>query len=451
MSSTLILINLLITIAIVIVLILKLKLNPVISLVLGSLYMGIASGVGMVKTVSAITTGFGGLMSGIGLSVGFGVMLGQLVADSGGVQSIANTMLKLTKKERAHYGLGATGFIVSIPVFYDVGYVILTPLARTLAKSAKTLPYFVGALVAGLGITHTFVPPTPGPMTGGQLLGIDIGTTIMWGIIIGLPTFLIVMWAYGKFFLDNPKFWSKDADEDPMYDEAGGQQKAKEATVVSEGKLPSFGAAMLPILLPVVLILIGTATAAVTKTPPEWVKFISDKNIAMLAGVFASMLIARSTMTGDQIQKSIGKSLSDAGIVLLITGAGGSLGTVLTTAGVGGAITALMKTVAINPILLAWMIASLMKLAQGSGTVAMITAVSILAPAVPTLGVAPILVALAAFSGSLFGGHVNDSGFWITTKIAGLTTSGGLKTYTLVCAMEAVVSLVLIFACSLVL
>lgn len=449
MSSTLIMVNLLITIALVIFLILKLKLNPVISLVLGSVYMGLASQLGPVETVGKITSGFGSLMSGIGLSVGFGVMLGQLVADSGGVQAIANAILRRFSKDKADYAMGATGFIVSIPVFYDVGYVILTPLARAMAKTAKTLPHFIGALVAGLGIAHTFIPPTPGPLTGAQLLNIDLGTTIMWGIIVGLPTFLLAMWVYGKFFLGNPKFWNPETDEDANYSEKETQAKAKDATVVSEGKLPSFGAAMLPILLPIVLILMGTVTGAVLGTVPQWVSFFSDKTVAMLMGVFAAILVARGNMTSEQIQKSIGKSLNDAGVVLLITGAGGALGSVLTASGVGGAITDVMSHVSIHPVLLAWLIASLMKIAQGSGTVAMITAVSILAPTVPTMDISPIWVAMAAFSGTLFGGHLNDSGFWVTAKIAGLTTSGGLKTYTVVCALEAVISLVFILLLSL--
>ncbi len=446
MSSTLILVNLLITIIIVVVLILKLRFNPVISLILASLYMGLASGVGFVNTVGSITKGFGNLMTGIGLSVGFGVMLGKLVADSGAVQSIANGMLKLTKKEDSHYSLGATGFIVSIPVFYDVGYVILVPLARVLAKSAKSLPYFVGALAAGLGMAHTFVPPTPGPLTGGQLLKLDVGTLILWGLIIGVPTFLLGLWIYDRFLLRRG-FWNPAKDEDANYSEEAGRQRAEEQVVA--GKQPGFWFAMLPIVLPIVMILIGTATQAAVGKVPEWVAFISDKNIALLVGVFAAMIVARSTgMDGKQIEKSIAKSLADAGIVLLITGAGGALGSVLTASGVGNAITEMMKAVSFNPILLAWLIAALMKVAQGSGTVSMITALTILAPAVPTLGVAPILIALAAFSGSLMGAHFNDSGFWISAKIAGLTTSGGLKTYTTVCAINAVVSLLLIFAAS---
>lgn len=450
--TTIILVNLVISIAAILVLILRFKVNPTIALFLGALYMGIGSGVGSTGTLGAIGDGFGGLMKGIGLSVGFGIMLGQLLADSGAVQSIANKMLRVMSRERANYALGGTGFIVSTPVFYDVGYVILVPLCRTLAKSAKSLPHFVGALVAGLGIAHTFVPPTPGPMTGGELLQIDLGITMLWGLIIAFPTFMISMWVYEKFFLNRNGFWNPAKDEDESFIESETIQKAKEATFANEDNLPGFWASMLPILMPVILILLGTCAVALLgkKNVPEWIMFISDRNIAMLAGVFAAMNVARRVMTKDDMERSINKALGAAGIVLLITGAGGAFGAVLAKAGVGKVLVEAVKNLHIHPLILTWAMASLFKFAQGSGTVAMITAVSIIAPAVPAMGMPPILVALAAFSGSLFGCHVNDSGFWITAKIAGLSTSGGFKTYSTVTAIQSIISIVLILLVSMV-
>lgn len=449
MTNSIILVHLLVSIAIIMVLILKFKTNPVISLVLGALYMGFASGIAPMDTIKTITEGFGNLMKGIGISVGFGIMLGQLVADSGAVQTIANTLTRVAKKEKSDYALGVTGFIVSTPVFYDVGYVILTPLARVLSKNAKTLPHFVGALVAGLGVAHTFVPPTPGPMTGGELLGIELGITLFWGLVVAFPTFLLSLYLYDKLFLSNKKFWNPQKDEDAAFNEEQARKNASDTIVASEDKQLSFGAAMLPILLPVVLILLGTVTKAALGTVPVYIQFISDRNIAMLAGVFAAILVAKKVMTGEQIEKSINMSLASAGIVLLITGSGGAFGNVLAKAGVGDVLTAMVSGLKIHPIILTWFIASLLKFAQGSGTVAMITSVSIIAPAVSSMGVAPILVALAAFSGSLFGAHVNDSGFWITAKVAGLTTSGGLKTYTTVTALQSIISLAIIMALSL--
>jgi len=446
MPNAMILVHLGISIVMILVLILKLRFNPTIALFLGSLYMGVASGLGAVATIGAITEGFGNLLRGIGLSVGFGIMLGQLIADSGAVQSIANKLLKWTKEEGSDYGLGVTGLIVSTPVFYDVGYVILAPLARTLAKSVKSLPHFVGAMVAGLGIAHTFIPPTPGPMTGSELLNIELGVTMLWGIAVAVPTFFISIWAYEKFFLKKDNFWNPETDEDPTFKES-----ETLATLIDERNLPSFAASVIPIFLPVLLILLGTTTKALYGTVPDFIQFISDRNIAMLVGVFAAMALASQSMPKEKIEESINVALGSAGIVLLITGAGGGLGNVLGKTGVGQVLTEIMGSLKIHPLLLTWMIAALMRIAQGSGTVAMITAVSIIAPAVPTIGIPAILVALAAFSGSLMGAHVNDSGFWITAKVAGLSTSGGLKTYTVVCALQSLISIILIMALSAIL
>jgi gluconate transporter len=446
MPNAMVLVHLGIAIAMILVLILKLRINPVISLFLGSLYMGVASGLGAVATVGAITEGFGGLLRGIGLSVGFGIMLGQLIADSGAVQSIANKLLNLTKEEGSDYALGVTGLIVSTPVFYDVGYVILAPLARTLAKSVKTLPHFVGAMVAGLGIAHTFIPPTPGPMTGSELLKIELGVTMLWGIIVAVPTFFLSMWIYEKFFLGNASFWDPKTDEDSAFKEA-----ESSASLLDTKELPSFGISIIPIFLPVFLILLGTTIKALYGSVPGPIQFLSDRNIAMLVGVFAAIFLASQSMSKEKIEESINVALGSAGIVLLITGAGGGLGNVLGKAGVGQVLTEIMGSLRIHPLLLTWVIAALLKIAQGSGTVAMITAVGIVAPAVPTMGIPAILVALAAFSGSLMGAHVNDSGFWITAKVAGLSTSGGLKTYTMVCALQSMISIILIMALSAIL
>ncbi len=443
MSSGMIIVMLFLSIAIILVLILKLKLNPAVSLIIGALFMGITTGLGASATAKLLAGGFGGTMTGIGLSVGFGVIIGQLIATTGGVQVIANKMLKLATKEKSDYALGVTGLIVSIPVFYDVGYVILMPLARSMSKLAKSLPYFAGALVAGLGIAHTFIPPTPGPMTGSEILGVNIGITLIWGLVVAVPTFLLAMFAYDKLFLSRKGFWKPELDEDPSFIEEEVSQDVLD-------NAPNFFLAVLPIFLPIVLILLGTVTGAVSsKGTPEWIKFVSDKNIALLLGLLIAFFTAHKHIGKDKTDRAVGKALGNAGLVLMITGAGGAFGTVLKAAGVGDILATFITNYSLPVILFVWLVAALLKFAQGSGTVAMITAASLIAPGVATLGVAPVLLALAAFSGSLMFAHVNDSGFWITAKIAGLTTSGGIKTYTLVCALEAVISLGFIYILSI--
>ena len=445
-----VLLSLILTIAIIIILILKLRANPAVALFIGALFMGISSGLGAVETVNTITGGFGGTMASLGFSVGFGVMMGQMIAATGAVQTVANTLIRIFSKKKSDYAMGITGFIVSIPVFYDVGYVVLMPLAKTLAKkSDKVIPYFAGALVAGLGIAHTFIPPTPGPMTGAELMGIDLGVMILWGIIIGLPTFLLTMVVYNKFFLSNPSFFSeeKDVEIDEEYEKS---QKLMEQELIKDEKdLPPFGLALLPILLPIILILVGTiATATVGKEIPEWISFISNKSIAMLAGLICAILIALRTMSLKEIEAETSKSLSAIGTVLFITGTGAALGSVIQATTVGDELLNMVSTVHLNPILFAWLIASLLKIAQGSGTVAMITTVGLLVPLLPGLDVNPVFLALAAFSGTLCGAHVNDSAFWITAKMTNLNMSGGFKVYTIPCFLESIFSLVFILILS---
>lgn len=459
MGTPIVLLWLVIAIAIILVLILKFRMNAAIAMFIGALFMGISSGVGMAATVSTISAGFGSTMTSIGLSVGFGVMLGQLVADVGAVQTIANGLLKIFGEKKADYAMGSTGFIVSIPVFYDVGYVILMPLAKTLAKDStkKILPHFIGGLVAGLGIAHTFIPPTPGPMTGGELMGVPIGITIAVGIAIGLPTFLISMFIYNNVFLRSKNFWDPATCEehDPAL-EADAAARAKELTR-DESKLPGMFASILPIAMPIVLILVNTVWGAVVgkdengvSLVPDFVQMIGSKEFAMVAGTIAAMVVClmKHRMDIKQVEKSVSAAVGAAGTVLLITGAGGGLGSVITAAGVGTVLQTMLESINMPIILFVWIIAALLKIAQGSGTVAMITALSIVA-SMGVSGASPVLIAMAGFSGTLCGAHVNDSAFWITTKISGLTTLGGFKTYTLVCFIQSVVSLIIIMVASL--
>lgn len=441
MSTGMLVFNLFVAIVVILLLIIKGKQNPVIAMFVGALYMGIASGAGLVGTVDAIVQGFGNTMTGIGISVGFGIMLGQVVADSGAVQAIARGVIKVFGEKRSDTAMGATGFIVSIPVFYDVGYVILVPLAKALSEAThKSIAAFIGCLVAGLGIAHTFIPPTPGPLTGAELMGVDVGQVILFGLLIGIPTFLITIFIYKRFFLSRPNFWN-----DACFDDSR-EIMAPEDVVLQTEKTPPFFKAVLPILIPIILIVVGTVSNAVMgkDNVPEWINFISNKNVAMFIGVLTSFALAYGILDLKQLSHSVDRSLSSAGIVLLITGMGGGLGNVLAQVGAGDAILAVIQSYSIPPLIFIWLIAGLLRMAQGSGTVAMITSVSLVAPMAGELGVAPVLLAMAAFSGSLLLSHVNDSGFWVTAKIAGFSTVGGLKTYTLICFLESVISLIFI-------
>lgn len=448
-STTLLIVNLVVTIAIILVMILRFKQNPVISMFIGALYMGIASKLGLVDTVNSTVAGFGSTMQGIGISVGFGVILGQLVADTGGVQSIANGVIKMFGQKQSDKAMGFTGFIVSIPVFYDVGFVVLMPIAKALSKaSKKAIAFYVSALVAGLGVAHTFIPPTPGPMTGAEILGIELGSMIFWGTVIGLPSFLIASFLYNKVFLQRPGFWKDSCLDAQAQRNEEEIKQMEEEFIKDESTIPSFGSAMLPIFLPIIMILMGTTAEAIMGkgNVPETIRFIADKNIAMFAGVLAAFAICKGRLDRDQITKSVDIALSQAGTVLLITGMGGGLGRVLADVGIGNALVDAIQVINIHPLLFAWLVSALIKAAQGSGTVAMITSAGLLAPTLSSLNVAPVVLAMAIYSGTLATAHVNDSAFWITSKVGGLSTEGGLKVYTLTCFLVSIVSLVLLFA-----
>lgn len=422
-----------ISIAIILFTILKLKLNPAIALVLGSLFMGLASGLGAPATVSTINSGFGNLMTGLGLSVGFGVILGQLLSDSGGAKVIATTMISKTSEKLALYALGATAFILSIPVFYDVTFVILVPLAIAVSRQIKKpIQYTVGAIIIGAGAAHTLAPPTPNPLAAAEILGFDLGIMVIVGIVLGLVSALLAMKVF--FVLLDKGFWNKEKDET-------GVEVYEEHTEATNKNAPSFIAALTPVLLPVVLILAGTIIGAVMPEVPVWVTFLSNKTVALFLGVLAAYIVAGSVMDKKACETSATEALKSCGIVLLITGAGGSFGAVISATGMADMIAAAISGISTAPVLallIAFVIAALFRIALGSGTVASITTMTIMAAVPAAVGVHPVWMAIACLSGSLSCGHVNDSGFWVSTNLSGFSITGGLKTYTLGNAFVAV-------------
>ncbi len=433
----LMLVWLFVSIAIILFCILKLKLNTAIALILGSLFMGLASGLGGVATIIQIGNGFGNLMKGIGLSIGFGVILGQLTSDSGAARKIANTMVKATSKRYALYGLGLTAFILSIPVFYDVTFVILIPVAVAISKEIqKPVHYAVGTTVIGAATAHTLVPPTPNPLAAAEILHFDVGIMLLVGIVVGVLSALIAMKLY--IWIMDGGFWNKEKDET-------GVAVYENVEEFSLDNTPSFIASIIPIILPVILILLGTVCNATMDTVPEFISFISNKVIAMLFGVLAAYIVSSVALSREEKDKSATEALKSCGIVLLITGAGGSFGAIIGATGMADMIASGISNISASPIvalIFAFFIAALLRIALGSGTVASITAMTIMSSVSATLGISPVWIAIACLSGSLSCGHVNDSGFWVSANLSGFTISGGLKTYTLGGALVGVLSMV---------
>ena len=426
MSGITLAVNLAISIAIILFLVLKFKINPVISMILASLYMGISCSLGFMDTITSINSGFGSLMTGIGFPIGFGIMMGQILEDSGAAESLAKSILKAFPGKKAPWALGLTAFLLSIPVFFDVTFVILIPLGIAVAKETKRpLAYFAGAIAIGGVSSQTFVPPTPNPLAAATILNFDLSYIIIAGTIVGLAAAVFSMFVWFRM-LDRPGFWDPNKDETGLLD--------MDAAVVHRVDLPSPWAAVIPICLPVLAILIGSFWPVVTGSDaPVVIQFISQKTIAILLGLLAAYAILLKRMGWGGLNESVSKSLKQAGVVLLITGAGGAFGAVIQATNIGEVLIAGLTEGQSSTMLilcLTFGIGVLFRVAQGSGTVASITAMTIMASVAPSAGCHPVYIALAALAGGNFRGHVNDSGFWVVTNLSGASVTGGLKTYT---------------------
>lgn len=446
MSGVLLVMNLVIAIAIMIALILIPKLNPAICLVIASLYMGIACGLGFVTSINTIGAGFGNMMAGIGLPIGFGVILGQLMSDTGAAKVIAKTIVHAVPNKFVLYAIAGAGFILAIPVFFDVTFIILIPIGIAVAKEVnKPLAYVVGALTIGDGIAQTLVPPTPNPLAAADLLSFNLGSMVIMGLIIGSIATVISVFVYTR--IHNTGFFKPEKDTNQIM-ELNQEMLETEAA----GKTPSFFASMLPILIPVVCILLGTGASAIYgDNTPVAAQFLGNKIIAIMLGTLCAYLIGYKYLGRNKVELSANEALKQAGVVLLITGAGGSFGAVISATDIGNA---LVNTLSINSgsvikvLFLAYFIGCIFRIAQGSGTVAGITAMTIMATIAPSIAIHPVYIALAALAGGISVGHVNDSGFWVVSNLSGFNVKGGLKTYTLaqIIMSISIMVLTLIFA-----
>lgn len=436
-EDVLLLVYLGLSLVIMLGLVVKFKMNVAISLVIASLFMGLVSGLGFTGTLEGISQGFGGLMTDLGIPIGLGIILGKLISDSGGAYSIADAILQRASEKWALYSLGLAAFILAIPVFFDVAFLILVPLAIQLGnKIKKPLPYAVGAIIVGAAMAHTLVPPTPNPLAAAGIFGFDLGIMMGVGAIVGLIATLITMKIY--FFILDKGFWDKETDEDTTMGSTFGNMEVPE-------NRPSAFLSILPIVLPSIMILIGSVGNVFYEENPPIIAFFSDRIIALLAGTLLAYAIAAKSLNKNARDLSSSEAMQSAGIVLLITGAGGAFGTIIQNTGIDQAILNIFVSDAqstLSVLLVAFFMGVLFRTITGSGTVAGITTMTIMAGVVTGLDVHPVWVAMASLSGGLMFGNLNDSGFWITTKVAGLSVKGGFKTYT---TSEAIAGFVVLF------
>lgn len=419
-GTTLLAANIGIAVALTLLLIIYLDLDPAVSLIIGSLYMGIASGLGMNDTVSAIGSGFGNLMADIGIPIIFGIMIGMLLAQCGGARKIAVTLTNAVPKRYIPYALALSGAIVAIPVFFDVAFLVLAPMVIALWRETDfEFPVVIGSLVIGAAGAHTFVPPTPNPLAAPEIIGFPLGQMMIAGLAVGIPAVVVATAVFIRVVR-----WLWDADED--IEEIPFEEAEDELA-----RSPSFLASLLPILAPIALILLTTASEAITGTPSALVQFLGSRIIAMLTGLLIAIGVFLSTASREELSDTLSEATRPAGLVLAITGAGGAFGYVIQET---EAAMALVDAIGVSAdglviVFLAFFIGMVMRVAQGSGTVAGITAMTIVA-GIET-SVTGSAIALAALSGGMSIGHINDSGFWVVTELAGLNVTGGLKTYTL--------------------
>ena len=432
-SPALLILHLVIAIAIILVCIIVLKLNASIGMVIACLYMGIMGGLGVMDTVSTISSGFGNMMTGIGLPIGFGVILGQLLNDSGAASVIADKIVSAFPEKRAMWAISLAGFVLSIPVFFDVTFVILIPIGITIAaKINKKMCYVTGCLTIGATTAHCVVPPTPNPLAAADIFGFDLGIMMGVGLVVGLITVLISDFVFIK--IHDKGIWNEDKDVNHSSNVVTELLESAKKDAASNRPRPSLAMSLLPIIIPIVCILAGTVGNALFEESPVICQFLVEKVIAMLLGTLGAYLVSIKYIGRANFEKSAGEALKSAGVVLLITGAGGSFSSVIAATGIGDSIVSLLSTgtnSVVPAMFLCYLIGMIFRVAQGSGTVAGMTSMTIMATVAPAIGCHPVWLALACLSGGNSIGHVNDSGFWVATNMSGLTVTGGLKTYTL--------------------
>jgi len=444
-QETYLLVDALITIIGLVLLITRFKVHPFVALTIASGFLGLTSGMPVDKVMKSFQDGFGGVLGFVGILLALGTMLGKLMADSGGADQIARTLVRLFGKERVHWAMMFSAFLVGIPLFFEIGFVLLIPLVFIVARSTGLSIVKIGIpLLAGLSAVHGLVPPHPGPLLAIGIFSADIGKTIFYGLIVALPTAMIAGPIYGKWI-------SKYIPGTPSQELT--DQIARESNTEN---LPGFGITLVTILLPVFLMLLKTLADIVLNDGNiirVWMDLIGHPITALLAALLLAFYTfgAARGFSRNQIMKMLDQSLAPVAAIVMIVGAGGGFKQMLVASGVGDVIGHMAVQAQISPILLAWLVAAVVRIATGSATVATITGAGIVAPVVGMIpGVNRELLVLATGAGSLILSHVNDAGFWLVKQYFNMTVAETFKTWTAMETILSVVGLVFILLLSLV-
>ena len=435
LSGERMLIGLAIGIAVLIFLVLKTKIQAFLALIISTVVVGVIGGMpltnitievdGVEKTfgiVNSITSGFGGTLGSIGIIIGFGVMMGQIFEVTGAAKRMAHTFLKLFGKKREEEALALTGFLVSIPIFCDSGFVVLAPIAKAISKATKKSVIGLGtALAAGLVITHSLVPPTPGPLGVCGIFGVDVGKFILLTLVLALPMAIACI-AYSRLYLSK-KYYRIPNEEGEIVEMPYQEPNYEAAFSMDMTGVPGALESFMPLIIPIILILINTVATAMGKTEGfmNVLVFLGQPIVAVGLGLIVAILTLGRSLDRHEALTEMEKGMASTGMIMLVTGGGVALGQIIKDSGLGTFMAEGLAKTAIPIIILPLLIATAMRFIQGSGTVAMTTAASITAPIIAASGVSPILGAVACCVGSLFFGYFNDSYFWVVNRTLGVS------------------------------
>ena len=442
-AGGLLLIEAAVAVALLIVLIVRVRLSPFIALTLVSLALALVVGIPLNGIVKSFETGVGGALGHIALVVGLGTILGKMMVESGGAEQVADTVIGYFGPARADWAMMTVALIVGLPVFFEVGFVLLVPIVFTLARRLGQHPMRMGLpMAAGLSVVHAMVPPHPAALLATQAYHADVGLTVLFALIVGIPTAAIAGPLYGRLIV--PRLAALPVTPLPVADER------------DDRPLPGFGITLATLLLPVVLMMAGSLASAVAvpgSTFDGVLRFVGTPVVALLAAVLVSywtLGLARGMNLGT-IQAFTNDCLAPTAMITLVVGVGAGFGRILIDSGVSDAIVAAATSVHLPIVVLAWLIAALMRVATGSATVSMATAAGIIAPlAAANPGIRPELLVLATGAGSVVLSHVNDGGFWLVKEYFGLSVADTIRSWTVCETLISVVGLLLTVALSLV-
>ena len=432
----------LVGLALLLVLIIKFKIHAMISILIGAITIGLVAGMPFSEIVLAVNDGIGNTLKGIALLVGLGSMFGAILEASGGAQTLAVTMVRKFGDEKAAWALGLTGLVIAMPVFFDAGLIILIPLAFSLSKKTKrSTLFYVIPLLAGLAVGHAFIPPTPGPVLVATMLNVDLGWVILVGILCGTVAMIVAGPIWGsicgkKYMVPVPEHVANQEDFD-------------------ESKLPKFGTIVLIIMIPLVLIILKSLAGVVPAMAPvaSIFTFLGEPFVALLIATVVAMFVlgTKHGYSLEELEKIMTKSLEPTGLILLVTACGGVLRYVLQYSGLGDLIGNAVASINMPIVVVAFVVAALVRICVGSSTVAMTMAAGIIAAMPGIADLSPLYLACtvaAVAGGATVCSHFNDSGFWLVKSLVGIDEKTTLKTWTIMETLVGVTGFVVAFIIS---